>query len=82
MEILIAEPGIRNLIREGKSHQITSLIQMGAKVGMQTMDQCLRDLYHRGTITLDDAMARAMNPEELKKMIAGPVGAPGAPVRA
>jgi len=82
MEILIAEPSIRNLIREGKSHQITSMIQMGAKVGMQTMDQCLRDLYHRGTITLDDAMARAMNPEELKKMIAGPVGAPGAPGRA
>ena len=44
---------------------------------MQTMDQCLRDLYSQGKITLDDAMARAMNPDELKKMIAGPAGGSG-----
>lgn len=80
MEIMIATPAVRNLIREAKAHQITSMIQTSANVGMQTMDQCLRDLYHRGMITLDDAMARAMNPEELKKMMAGPAGAvPGRP---
>jgi len=78
MEILMATPAIRNLIREGKSHQITSMIQTSGNVGMVTMDQCLRDLYTRGMITLDDAMARAMNPEELKKMIAGPAGGAGA----
>jgi twitching motility protein PilT len=78
MEILIATPAIRNLIREGKSHQITSMIQTsGLTHKMQTMDQCLRDLYSQGKITLDDAMARAMNPDELKKMIAGPAGGPG-----
>jgi len=78
MEILIASPAIRNLIREGKSHQITSMIQTSGNMGMVTMDQCLRDLYTRGMITLDDAMARAMNPEELKKMISGPAGGTGA----
>ncbi|MEN6371506.1 MAG: type IV pilus twitching motility protein PilT [Armatimonadota bacterium] len=73
MEIMIATPAIRNLIREAKSHQITSIIQTSANVGMQTMDQHLRELYHRGAITYDDAMTRAMNPEELKKMIAAPM---------
>ncbi len=77
MEVMIATPAIRNLIREAKSHQITSIIQTSANVGMQTMDQHLRELYQRGIITYDDAMMRAMNPEELKKMIAAPA-APGA----
>jgi twitching motility protein PilT len=74
MEIMTATPAIRNLIREAKSHQITSIIQTSAQVGMQTMDQNLRELYQRGIITYDDAMTRAMNPEELKKMIASPSG--------
>jgi twitching motility protein PilT len=71
MEIMMATPAIRNLIREGKSHQITSMIQISQQVGMQTMDQHLRDLYGKGMITYDDAIARAMQPEELKKMISG-----------
>jgi twitching motility protein PilT len=69
MEIMIASPAIRNLIREAKAHQITSVIQTSAHLGMQTMDQCLRDLYQRGLITFEEAMGRAMNQEELKKMI-------------
>lgn len=68
-EIMIATPAVRNLIREAKSHQIPSAIQTGAKFGMQTMDQHLRDLYLQGVITYDDAITRAMQPEELKKMI-------------
>lgn len=74
MEIMVATPAIRNLIREAKSHQITSIIQTSANVGMQTMDQHLRDLYAKGIITYDDAISRAMNPDELKKMIATPTG--------
>jgi twitching motility protein PilT len=74
MEIMTATPAIRNLIRESKSHQITSIIQTSANVGMQTMDQHLRELYQRGIITYDDAMSRAMNAEELAKMIATPMG--------
>jgi twitching motility protein PilT len=69
MEIMVASSAIRNLIRESKAHQITSIVQTSAHLGMQTMDQCLRDLYQRGLITYEDAMARAMNAEELKKMI-------------
>jgi len=74
MEIMIATPAIRNLVREAKSHQITSIIQTSASFGMQTMDQCLRDMYTRGIITYDDAMARAMNQEELKNMITSATG--------
>jgi twitching motility protein PilT len=69
MEIMTASPAIRNLIRENKAHQITSMIQTSANLGMQTMDQALRDLYLRGVITFELAMERAMNPVELEKMI-------------
>lgn len=69
LEIMRASPAIRNLIREAKAHQITSMIQTSANMGMQTMDQCLRDLYVRGIISFEEAMTRAMNPPELEKMI-------------
>jgi len=75
MEIMIATPAIRNLIREAKSHQLASIIQTSANVGMQTMDQHLRDLYLKGIITYEDAMARAMNVEDLKNMINASMGA-------
>jgi twitching motility protein PilT len=69
MEIMTASPAVRNLIREAKAHQITSMIQTSANLGMQTMDQALRDHYLRGMITFELAMERAMNPPELEKMI-------------
>jgi len=69
LEIMTASPAVRNLIRENKAHQITSMIQTSANLGMQTMDQCLRDLYLRGSISYEMAMERAMNPAELEKMI-------------
>ena len=68
-EIMVATPAIRNLIRENKTHQIPSMIQTGAAHGNVSMDQCLRDLYLKGLITLEEAMTRCMNQEELKKMI-------------
>lgn len=83
MEIMIATPAVRNLIRESKSHQLTSIIQTSGNVGMMTMDQCLRDYYLKGLITYDDAISRAMNADDLKNMIAqstsgqGPAGPPG-----
>jgi len=69
MEVMIATPAIRNLVREGKAHQITSTIQTSANVGMQTMDVALRDLFQKGAISYDEALSRAMQPEELKKLI-------------
>ncbi len=86
-EIMVATPAIRNLIRENKTHQIPSMIQTGASAGNISMDQCLRDLYLKGAITLEDAFNRCMNIEELKKMInlGGPTGgsggSPGQPPR-
>jgi twitching motility protein PilT len=87
-EIMLATPAVRNLIRENKTHQIPSIIQTSAAAGNITMDQCLRDLYLKGIITLDEAMTRCMNVEELKKMInlggaqgSGPGGGPNPPRR-
>ncbi|NLO05173.1 MAG: type IV pilus twitching motility protein PilT [candidate division WS1 bacterium] len=71
IEVMIANSAIRNLIREAKSHQITSVIQTAAGSGMQTMDQALRDLYKASQITYEDAMRRAQNPLELEKLIHG-----------
>jgi twitching motility protein PilT len=81
-EIMIASPAIRNLIREAKTHQITSMIQTSGNMGMITMDQCLRDVYLKGIITLEEALSRCTNQEELRKMIntgQGPGGPGGAP---
>jgi twitching motility protein PilT len=77
-EIMVATPAIRNLIRENKTHQIPSMIQTSAAHGMMSMDQCLRDLYMKGIITLEEAMMRCQNIEELKKMInlGGPATGP------
>ncbi len=70
MEVLVPNPAIRNLIREDKVHQIYSQMQVGqARSAMQTMNQGLFLAYKRGDITLEDAMARSSEPEELRTMI-------------
>ena len=74
-EVLVPTPGVRNLIREGKTHQIYSLIQTGASHGMQTMDTSLAGLVRAGRITLEIAETRSSNPEELRKLIEMPPGA-------
>jgi twitching motility protein PilT len=79
LEIMRASPAIRNLIRESKAHQITSMIQTSANLGMQTMDQCLRDLYLRGLISIEECQTRAMNWSELEKMIRTSQIGPGGP---
>ena len=72
LELMIPNPAIRNLIREDKIHQIYSQMQIGQeKYGMQTMNQSLASLYQRRMITLDDAMARSHDQEELKTLIGG-----------
>jgi twitching motility protein PilT len=69
VEIMIATPAIRNLIREAKTHQIESALQTGAQYGMQTMDMALADLYRRRLVSYEDAIARAIHPDELRKLI-------------
>ncbi|MBT7444600.1 MAG: type IV pilus twitching motility protein PilT [Methylococcales bacterium] len=58
-EIMIGTPAIRNLIREDKVAQMYSSIQTGQKIGMQTMDQCLKDMLAQGVIGISDAKAKA-----------------------
>jgi twitching motility protein PilT len=73
--VLVPTPGVRNLIREGKTHQIYSLIQTGAAHGMQTMDTSLAGLVRAGRITMALAETRSSNPEELRKLVEmGPIG--------
>ena len=81
LEIMIPNSAIRNLIREDKIHQVYSQMQVGqTKFGMQTLNQALANLYSRRLITLDDAIGRASDPEELRNMIAGfQAGQAGAP---
>lgn len=62
LEILVATPAVRNLIREGKVHQIPSAMQVGQKDGMQTMDMALIDLAARGLITAEEAQTKSMTP--------------------
>ncbi|MGH9433453.1 MAG: type IV pilus twitching motility protein PilT [Terriglobia bacterium] len=70
MEILIPNPAIRNLIREDKVHQIYSAMQSGQeKFGMQTFNQSLSSLYQQKVITLETALNRSSNPDELQDMI-------------
>jgi len=69
IEIMIANSAIRNLIRENKAHQMVSIIQTQTQMGMQTMDQALRDLYQQGRISFETAIARAHNVSELEAMI-------------
>ena len=69
VEILIATPALRNLIREGKTHQIYNAIQTGGRLGMQTMEQSLFELIQGKVITIEDALSHTMHPDELKRMI-------------
>jgi twitching motility protein PilT len=69
LEILVATPAVKALVRDDKVHQIYSHIQAGHKYGMQTMNESLYDLYMKKEITLENAFAHSRNPEELQKMI-------------
>ena len=64
-ELMVVNPAARNLIREGKTHQLYSVIQTGGKLGMQTMDDQLRKLCQEGKISCDDALAYAVDSETM-----------------
>jgi len=68
-EIFVVTPGARNIIREGKSHQLDSVIQTGAEQGMQSMDNTLVKLIHSGTITYDEAKNYAIDLGELDRLM-------------
>jgi twitching motility protein PilT len=71
-EVLVPTPAVRNLIREGKIHQIYSVMQTGGQYGMQTMDTCLADLVRRNIISREIAEKQSSRPEELRRLLGVP----------
>lgn len=69
MEIMLGIPAISNLIREGKTHQMATIIQGGAAMGMQTLDQHLKVLLQGGKVTYEEAIQKAKEPRELAQMV-------------
>jgi twitching motility protein PilT len=62
LEILMGTPAVRNLIREGKIHQIPSAMQTGQKLGMQTLDMALIELVRRNMVSVEEAQSRTLTP--------------------
>jgi twitching motility protein PilT len=69
LEVMLATPAVRNLMRENKVHQIYSVIQSSGAMGMRTMNSSLHDLYKQGQITYEDAISYSPDQDELKKLI-------------
>ncbi|MGH9068761.1 MAG: type IV pili twitching motility protein PilT, partial [Acidimicrobiales bacterium] len=78
-EVLVATPAVRNLIREGKTHQLYSAMQAGGRFGMQTMDMALAALVRGGAVTLEEAVRHCANAEDLRRLVGS--GSPAGPAR-
>ncbi|MDX2439016.1 MAG: type IV pilus twitching motility protein PilT, partial [Desulfobacterales bacterium] len=72
LEILVATAAVRNLVREGKTHQIPSMIQTGKKYGMQLLDDAVMDLFNKGWITGDDAYLKANDKSKFRSFCKNP----------
>jgi twitching motility protein PilT len=68
-EVLVATPAVRNIIREGKTHQLEAVIQTGAEFGMQSMDKTLAAMVHSGTVTYEEARQVAVDIDELDRLM-------------
>lgn len=69
VEIMVGTPAVKTLIREGKTHQLRSLIQTGARFGMQTMEQSLRSWVEQGVVSEEDALAVAVDADDLRRLL-------------
>jgi len=69
LEILIANPAVRNLIREGKTHQIPSMIQTGKKFGMILLDDSIMDLYKKGMVSAEEAYAKSNEKSRFRPLL-------------
>ncbi len=78
LEILVGTDAVRNMIREGKTHQIPAFMEAGTKFGMQTMDRSLAEMANRRIISKDIALLNAKKPEEMRRQFGlGPAGGGG-----
>ena len=75
VEVMVPTPAVRNLIREGKTHQLYSALQTGGSYGMQTMDSSLADLVRAGKLTQKQAESRSSSPDELRRLMGVSPGA-------
>ena len=73
-EVLMPTPAVRNLIREGKTHQLYTVMQTGSQQGMQTMNASLAEHIKAGRISKDNALRRTGDPEELERLLMSGVG--------
>ncbi|AFQ43024.1 MULTISPECIES: type IV pilus twitching motility protein PilT [Desulfosporosinus] len=67
IEVLMATPAVRSLIREGKTHQLPTVIQTNAKLGMQTMDKAIMELVQKGLVTYDVAQEKLQSPDSMRR---------------
>jgi len=72
LEILVATPAVRNLIREAKTHQVPSMIQTGKQYGMQLLDDAIMNLYQKGWISVDEAYSKANNKSLFRPFLKNP----------
>jgi twitching motility protein PilT len=72
LEILVATPAVRNLVREGKTHQIASMIQTGRKYGMQLLDDAIMEMLNKGWISADDAYAKSNDKGKFRPFLKTP----------
>ena len=72
LEILICTDAVRACIREGKTHQIPSIIKTGTKFGMQLLDDNLKELYLNGIVAYDEALSKSSNPDDFEKGVSKP----------
>jgi twitching motility protein PilT len=70
LEVLLGTPAVRNLIREGKTHQIPSVMQVSGKIGMMTLEAALIELVTAGVITIEEARSRHPSSEGLAAIAA------------
>jgi twitching motility protein PilT len=80
-EVLMVTPAVRNLVREGKTHQLYSVMQAGGQFGMQTMDAALADLVQQGEVLYEDAKERCHNADEFARLAGSGAPAAGGRVR-
>jgi len=67
IEVMLATPAVRSLIREGKTHQLPTVIQTNAKLGMQTMDKAIMDLVQKGLVSYEVAQEKLQSPDSLRR---------------
>jgi twitching motility protein PilT len=71
LEIMIATPAIRNMIREAKTHQMYSVVETGSEHGMQTMDRALSDLHRTGYVSYEEASRRSVDKDSFSRLVTG-----------